>query len=125
MTEVQAIEDKLKKIYNHGGTEVFSDEQIRTWAHLIQMGKHSSYDILPDKPFCHWMNRKSMSTGERSMTSATPNEAYPLNVTISPSKGVDLREWCVEQLFQLQLMEKGGISEAEYDEMQEYYFDYN
>ena len=30
---------------------VYSPEQLRTWAHLIQMGKHASQDTPPDKPF--------------------------------------------------------------------------
>lgn len=120
MTEVQVIEDKLKEIHNKAGAKVFSDEQLRTWAHLIQMGKHSSYDTPPDKPF--WRNRKSMPTGESSTTSTsvTPDKPMPPTVTISPGKRVNLRGQCVEQLFRLhQLMEKGGISKAEYDEMQE------
>ena len=49
MTEVQVIEDKLKEVHNKDGAKVFSDEQLQTWAHLIQMGKHSSYDPPPDK----------------------------------------------------------------------------
>ena len=120
MTEVQVIEDKLKEMHNKDGAKIFSDEQIRTWAHLIQMGKHSSYDTPPDKPF--WKNRKSMpvATGECSMTSATSDKPVPPAVTISPGKRVNLRGQCVEQLFRLhQLMEKGRISKAEYDEMQE------
>ena len=118
MTEVQEIEEKIKELHNKGGTKVFSDEQIRTWAHLIQMGKHSSYDFPPDKPF--WRNHRNVSTGESSTTSATPDRSKAPVVTISPGKRVNLRGQCVEQLLRLhQLMEKGGISKAEYDEMQE------
>ena len=121
MTEVQVIEEKLKEKHNKDGAKIFSDEQIRTWAHLIQMGKHSSYDVPPDKPF--WKNRKRVpigSSGASSTTCATPDKSNPPTVTISPGKRVNLRGQCVEQLLQLhQLMEKGGISKAEYDEMHE------
>ena len=51
MTEVGTIEDKLKKIHNNDGVKYFSDEQLRSWAHLIQMGKHMSYNTPPKNPF--------------------------------------------------------------------------
>ena len=109
--EVQVIEDKLKEVHNKDRAKVFSDEQLRTWAHLIQMGKHSSYDTPPDKPF--WNNRKTQKhlTGESSTTSATPDKSKPPTVTISPGKRVSLRGQCVEQLFRLhQLMEKARLN---------------
>ena len=56
MTEVKAIEEKLKDKHSNERAKVFSDEQFRSWAHLIQTGKHSSYDTPPDKPF--WKNVK-------------------------------------------------------------------
>ena len=69
--------DRTKKLRScttiKGGTKVFSNEQIRTWAHLIQMGKHSSYIFPPDKPF--WRNRRQISSGESSTTSATPDRS--------------------------------------------------
>lgn len=56
MTEVEAIEEKLSNKHSNEGARIFSDEQFRSWAHLIQMGKHSSYNTPPtpthllDKP---------------------------------------------------------------------------
>ena len=38
------------------GDGKYTLEQLRMWAHLIQMGKHSSTDEPPDKPF--WQGRK-------------------------------------------------------------------
>ena len=41
-------------------------------------------------------------------------------VTISPGKRINLRGQCVEQLYQLhELLEKGAIDKAVYDEMKE------
>lgn len=69
------------------------------------MKKHSSYDIPPNKPF--WK---------------TPKKKVPPNsneITVSPSKRVNLRGQCVQQLLKLhELLEKGGISKEQYDEMQ-------
>lgn len=109
MTEVESIEDKLKEKHNRDDLKPFSDEQYRSWAHLIQMGKHASYDTPPDKPF--WRNRKAAPTPTKSISSP---------VTISPGKRINLRGQCVEQLLRLhELLEKGGINKTEYDEMQE------
>ena len=47
MSEVEVIMDKLKEIHE----DVYSPEQVRAWAHMIQMNRHQSYDIPPDKPF--------------------------------------------------------------------------
>ena len=75
----------------------------------------------PDKPF--WKNRKRAPAGSSDAsgtTCATPDKSNPPTITISPGKRVNLRGQCVEQLLRLhQLMEKGGISKAEYDEMHE------
>ena len=45
MREVAEIEDDLH--LKHKGA--YSEEQIRMWAHLIQMNKHTSYEELPNK----------------------------------------------------------------------------
>ena len=48
MTEVEMIEEELKGKHTD---DQYTDEQIRSWAHLIQMKKHSSYDCPPNKRF--------------------------------------------------------------------------
>ena len=47
MQEVEEILETLKQKYE----ENFTPEQLHTWAHIIQMNKHSSYDTAPDKYF--------------------------------------------------------------------------
>ena len=107
MTEVEEIEEKLREKHSDG---LYSEEQLRSWAHLIQMRKHSSLDVPPDKPF--WKNRSKKS----SDSTATPTGGT--SITVSPSKRVNLRGQCVQQLLQLhELLEKGGISKEQYDEM--------
>ena len=46
MTEVEAMED-LRQKHIDGG--MYSEEQLRSWAHLIQMKKHASYETPPNK----------------------------------------------------------------------------
>ncbi len=104
MTEVEEVEEKLREKHPDGP---YSEEQLRSWAHLIQMKKHSSYDVPPNKPF--WKVTRS----KQKLLSSTDTE-----ITVSPSKRVNLRGQCVQQLLQLhELLEKGGISKEQYDEM--------
>lgn len=95
MTEIEEIEEKLREKHVDGP---FSEEQLRSCAHLIQMKKHSSYDQPPAKPF--WKTRSNKV-----------NVSSPCaQVSVSPSKRVNLRGQCVQQLLQFhELLEKGGI----------------
>ena len=96
MKEVESIEDQL--LEKQDGK--YSREQICAWAHLIQMGKHESYDSPPNKPF--WKK----PSGKHSSTSTD------LAVTVSPGKKVQLRDQLVEQLSKWHdLLEKGGINQ--------------
>ena len=120
MTEVETVEDKLKEIHNKDGVKSYSDEQLRSWAHLIQMGKHTSYDTPPDKPF--WRARKvtPMNSSSSNTSAGQHTPSVSSVVTISPGKRINLRGQCVEQLSRLhELLEKGAIDKAVYDEMKE------
>lgn len=106
ITEVEAIEEDLRDKHSGGP---YSEEQLRSWAHLIQMKKHSSYDVPPNKPF--WKVRSDKSSSDSNGSSS--------EVTVSPCKRINLRGQCVQQLLQFhELLEKGGISQEQYDDMQ-------
>lgn len=95
MAEVATMQERHSGKYN--------DQQLRSWAHLIQMKKHSSYDDPPDKPFFR-SSHKSAST---------PASA------VSPGKRINMRGQCVDQLLKShQLFEKGVISKEQYEEFQ-------
>lgn len=103
MLQVDDIMGKLKE--KHEGK--YTPEQLRAWAHLIQMSKHESYEAPPDKPFF----------GKRKMGSKTATPASA--VGISPSKRIDLRSKCIDQLDKWHaLMERGAISSNEYKDLQ-------
>ena len=99
MTELEEIVDKLSELHE----SVYTVEQIRAWAHMLQMKKHASYEEPPNKPF--FKRAKS----------------NPANATsgMSPGKRIQYRSQCIDQLDKWHtLKERGVISAAEYSEMQ-------
>ncbi len=90
---IQCIVDKLEKM--HAGD--YSPEQLRAWAHMIDMKKHSSYDTQPQKPFF------------KRAVSATKQ------LSISPGKRIKYRSECIDQLDRWHaLLEKGVIDQKSY-----------
>ena len=81
MEEVEEILEMLKQKHE----ENFTAEQLRTWAHMIQMKKHSSYDTAPDKPFFRSKSKKTI--GPIAATEAG----------ISPVNKVNMRSECIQQ----------------------------
>ena len=99
MAEVATIEEELQKI--HSGK--YTDQQLRSWAHLIQMKKHSSYEEPPDKPFFR----------------SSHKSAHTSTSTLSPGKRINMRGQCVDQLLKFhELFEKGVIPKEQYEEFQ-------
>ncbi len=108
MSEVEEIVEDLE--LRHGGKKVFSAEQLRVWGHMIQMKKHTSYDDPPDKPFF----RHSKSVKGKSSTSPSGSDG------MSPAKRINLRTECINQLDKWHmLLEKGAITSAQYQQMQD------
>ena len=60
MTEVDEILEKLKQKH----AENYTPKQLLTWAHMIQMNKHESYDTAPNKPF---FGSKKQESGKYSL----------------------------------------------------------
>jgi hypothetical protein len=113
ITEVEEIEQTLEKKHSDSP---YSAEQLRSWAHLIQMKRHDSYDSPPNKPFFRIPSRK---TSSRKTDPDARIESPDTGITVSPGKRVQLRGQCVNQLLQLhELLERGGISKQRYEEMQ-------
>ena len=99
--QVDKIVEDLKK--EHGAT--YSVEQLRTWGHLIQMGKHESKTVPPDKPFF----KSRTATGKKSQPRASN----------SPSKLINMRGQCIDKLKKAHdLLEIGAISTTQYDDLQ-------
>ena len=103
MAAVNETFEELKS--KHKGK--YSPEQLRAWAHLVEMGKCDSIEQPPDKPF--FRGRKSTSTPEPTAV-----------VGVSPGKKVNMRSQLIEQLQKwYQLLDTGAITQVQYDERKE------
>ena len=115
MSEVDDVYKKLDKQHK----EKYSDEQLRAWAHLIQLDKHNSYEDPPDKPFfCGRVKTSTSAAGPSTPSGKTPPTSS--GAGISPSRRVGLRTQCIDQLQKWHsLLESGAISREQYDELQQ------
>ena len=74
----------------------YSPEQLRAWAHMIQLKKYDSYSSPPDKPF---FKSKSTCKAEKESSSAA-------------EKKITMRSECITQLDKWHsLFEKNAITE--------------
>ena len=99
MSELEVIVDDLSE--RHG--DAYTTEQIRAWAHMLQMKKHNSYQEPPKKPFF-----KTAKGGPKTQDG------------MSPGKRIQYRSQCIDQLDKWHdLKKRGVITESQYSEMQE------
>ena len=85
---------------------------LNAWAHMIQMGKHSSYEDPPNYPYFGRKHPKKAAASDDGESSSQGS------VLGSPGKRIHLRSECIEQLSHWHsLMEKGGITAAEYEDL--------
>ena len=47
---MQQVEDIVDKLHEKHGKN-YSVERLNAWAHMINMGKHNSYDMPPNLPY--------------------------------------------------------------------------
>ena len=104
--KIEEVEKVLKKLQDKHGSD-YTIEKLNAWAHLIQMGKHGSYDSPPDLPY-------KRSTKGKTKDAHGKNKEEPAVhlVTISsPVKRFAFRTECIEQLSKWHtLLERGGNS---------------
>ena len=106
------VDEIYKKIHN----EQYSAEQKRSWAHLIEMGKHDSLTEPPKKRFF-----KSPSAVQSPVkNTATASVVAPCSTLASPGRRrVSIRSECIDQLQKWHsLLDCGAISKEQYDELQ-------
>ena len=113
---ISQVEDIIKKLKEKHG-DGFSVEKLNCWAHMLNVGKHSSYDEPPDFPFFKQPKQKVKDTS--SSASVQPTSST-VSATNSPTKRVGLRAQCIDQLSKWHaLLNAGGIDQAQYDELKE------
>jgi len=101
LDEVDALFQQLDG--KHNGK--FSIEQLRMWAHMINMGKHTSLENPPDKPFFRGNKKKSLLAADVD------------TADISPAKRSNLRSQYMAQMKDWHaLFESGAITREEYDD---------
>lgn len=116
--KIRDVEDIMKQLKEKHG-QMYSTEQYSCWAHMFHMEKHRSLEVPPGLPFF------SQSRGKKpiqSTLSPQPATIECLNEQQkpSPSKRVNLRSESIKQLVDWHsLLEKGGISKEQYEDMQE------
>ena len=100
MLEVDEILTKLKEHHQHGK---YTKEQLRCWAHMLQLKQHDSFDSPPCKPF--FKTRASCSSNQST------------SVVVSPGKKISLRSKCIDQLDKWhELKERGVIDDEQYQD---------
>ena len=119
-SKISEVESIVKKLQDKHGSQ-YSVEKFNAWAHLIHVGKHSSHDDPPDLPYFRGTKkRKLQSAREGPSGASSPTSKSSSSVITSPGKRVSLRSECIEQLDKWHsLLEKGAISQLQYDEMQQ------
>ncbi len=101
MSELDDIVEELNAKHQDSGK--YTAEQIRVWAHMLQMQKHDSYVYPPAKRF--------FKSGK---------DAPKVQEGLSPAKRLNMRTECIDQLDKWHsLMERGAITAEQYKEYQD------
>lgn len=109
--KLQKVEKIVKELQEKHKTS-YTVEQLNAWAHLLELGKHDSYETPPNLPYF----RKSSDHSKKNK----PQKPQPMEIRSSPSKRLGLHGDCIEQLSKwYNLLEKGAISRQQYDELKE------
>ena len=113
ISDVESIVKQLQSV--HG--ESYSIEKMNAWAHLIHMGKHSSYNEPPDFPFFRGNKKKTASDhgnpdGDKQ---SLANQSVD-----SPTKRLGFRTQCIDQLTNWhRLYESGAITKEQYEQLKD------
>ena len=107
--EISAIYAQLKE--KHEGK--YKTEQLNTWAHMLYLKTHDSFDNPLNKPF---FTRKRPVSPENT---STVSKRVISGGSISPSRRVNMRSELIDQLKKCQdLIDSGAISKEMFDELQ-------
>ena len=111
--EVDVIFQSLKS--KHGGK--YTPEQLRVWAHMLQIGTHDSTEQPPNKPFFCGSQRKRSNKEDECSSSPDPKRVL---VSHSPGRRVNMRGELIDQLRKCSdLADSGAISDEVFHDLQE------
>ena len=112
---INEVEDIIKQLKEKHG-DAYSVEKLNCWAHMLNVGKHHSYDEPPDYPFFKKHKERINHASPNTSVAATSTSS----VANSPTKRFGLRAQCIDQLSKWHaLLTAGGIDQAQYDELKE------
>ena len=111
-----AVKGIVEKLREQLGSE-YTPEQYNAWAQLIHIGKHSSYSDPPDFPFFSKSKKKKKNVEPDGTTPSTSKSSTTIGC--SPGKRLSMRTEYISQLEKwYSLLEKGGISKQQYEDLQ-------
>ena len=114
LDEVDTIYNKLSDKHS----EKFDADRLRMWGHLINMGKHSSYEAPPNYPFFrkHGTPLSTLKSDGSSTSSGTSSTAVSTAQGISQAKRSNFRSQYMTQMKEgYSLLDCGAITKDEYE----------
>ena len=106
-----AVDDIYQQLRDKHKDGKYDEERLRMWAHHIHMGKHTSLEEPPDKPYFR---------GRKIPSSESNNSGCSkmFVVSNSPGRKVTLRTELIDQLEKWNRLHTAGvIDEDEYQEL--------
>ena len=117
LSEVEEIVTELKEKHE----SEYSIEKLNAWAHLIHLGKHASYETPPDLPYFKKREGRVYQNKANTIEKEQPTPTVAMlgsGASNSPAKRLGFRTENIDQLSKWHnLLEKGGITQQEYDEL--------
>ena len=122
VTKMAKVDEIYQKIHETHGN-LYSPEQKRAWAHMVELGKHDSISQPPKKRFFQIRGDSESSPASSSHSSAASTSAStastPSTLVTSPGRRVSIRSECIDQLKKWHaLLDCGAITKEQYDEIQ-------
>ena len=106
---ISDVETIIVKVLQDTHGNLYSVEKYNAWAHLINIGKHDSYNEPPNYPFFTG-NKKKNVTGNSGPSSSVD----------SPTKRLGFRTQCIEQLKSWHhLYECGAVTQDQYEKLKD------
>ena len=126
VNKMAKVDEIYKKIHEAHGN-LYTPEQKRAWAHMIELGKHDSISQPPKKRFFQSQGRSDSTSTSTSHSSVSTSDSTSLSVpaaatptlVTSPGRRVSIRSECIDQLKKWHsLLDCGAITKEQYDEIQ-------
>ena len=119
--KIRKLRDIVSELKEKHGTK-YSPELLTSWAHMVDMEKHDSYDEPPNLPFFVGCKNPTKKTTDHEKAAeveidSAPDSRLPTGTCLG--KRIKYRSECMDQLSKWHdLLEKGVVNQQQYQEMQ-------